>query len=435
MTGLTQHARDLSLPAQLGDPYLVLPTASELVEIVNERLLRAPSGSGDPPSARALTATVVHVRYKPAVAAAGTYTVQMDDGMEHAVSFKVHLGDKTEEGEIGGRYAEKLADACGSLTPFALIQELQASLWVFPADPKLPGAVRAFDMRRVARWIDRLGVAEPWTVRLRPSVLSLRRYKHSRRAVFHLLAKLRGEDGARDVREFGLRVLPTSEAGRSAKARAQLASLDLPIPKCVGHDPVAGWLLEEWLPGHVAERSDLSVAPHALGCAAQLHRAPADCGKNAGTSVRRVPIELLKNVEGVDAVPARLMQSMEIPASRWIHGDLHPDQVLLQDGGASLLDMDALRLGAVEEDLASWAADEFAFRESAEFDRHATLAQLAELYRSAGGVAVNAGLFRTLTAVELLGRAASSVRRLEAGALQNARRLVSLANSIASQEA
>ena len=434
MIGLTQYQRDLSLPAQLGDPNLVLPSERELLELVNERLYRAPDVGNGPGCGQVLSARVVHVRYKPMVAAAATYAVQMNDGVERAVTYKVHLGDKVEDGEVGGRYADKLGDVCAPLLPFAPLPERRASLWAFPADPELRGAVRAFDMHRVARWIDRLGVAAPWTVRLRPSVLTLRRYKHSRRAVFHVLAKLRGEEGARDVREFGLRVLPADEAAQSAEARAELGHLDLPIPKCVGHDSVAGWILEEWLPGQVAGRSDLTVAPDALRCVALLHRAPVKGSTRSAGRIRRAPVRLLEGIEGVDRIPFRFTESIEVPAARWIHGDLHPDQVLLQEGGASLLDMDALRLGAVEEDLASWAADALVFGESAEVGVEGCLGELVALYRSVGGVAVDADLFRTLTAVELLERAASSVRRLELEALQRARQLVSLAISIAGRE-
>ncbi|MFT5732448.1 MAG: hypothetical protein ACJA0P_001210 [Planctomycetota bacterium] len=433
MIGLTPYARDLSLPARLGDPGLVLPTELELVDLVNEHLHDVSAEGASGGVGLAQRAKVVHVRYKPGVAAAATYAVGLDGGAEHAVTYKVHLGDKAVEGEVGGRYAEQLVAASAPLRPFAALPDRDASLWVFPADPKLRGAVRAYDMRRTARWIDRLGVVEPWTVRLRPSVVTLRRYKHSRRAVFHVLAKLRGDNGARDVREFGLRVLPMVEAGRSVERRLALASLDLPVPRCVGHDPVAGWILEEWLPGKAAERTDLSVAPHALRCAAQLHQAPVASHLAPGTQRRRAPMELLQGIAGVETLPPHLGQPLDVPATSWIHGDLHPDQVLIQGSGASLLDMDALRLGAIEEDLASWAADMLAFDDSASLDAAVVLANLQDLYRTVGGPSVDKARLRALTIIELFERAAAAVRRLEEGAFVHASRLVAVARSITGQ--
>ncbi|QDV08190.1 hypothetical protein Poly30_37260 [Planctomycetes bacterium Poly30] len=431
MIGLTQYARDLSLPAQLGDSGLVPPSEREILDLVNERLCARDDQTGS--ADLAVEARVVHVRYKPGVALAATYAVRLEDGGEHAVTYKVHLGDKVEDREVGGRYAEQLALACAPLRPFALLAERHASLWVFPADPKLRGAVRAHDMHRVARWIDRLGVAEPFTVRLRPSVLTLRRYKHSRRAVFHVLAKLRGESGARDVVEFGLRVLTSDAAARSAERRMGLAALDLPIPKCLGHDPVAGWILEEWLEGVVAERDDLLVAGQALRCAARLHRAP-HAGVNVSShgpavSSRLAPLELLRGIQGADELPARFRAPLDVPATHWIHSDLHPDQVLIHGDGASLLDLDDLRSGAVEEDLASWAADAAAL--STTLDADEMFGELVDLYREVGGGAVDLERLRALTCIELLERAAASVRRLESGALSRAERLLSSTNSLA----
>jgi aminoglycoside phosphotransferase (APT) family kinase protein len=122
-----------------------------------------------------------------------------------------------------------------------------------------------------------------------------------------------------------------------------------------------------------------------------------------------------------------------VPATSWIHGDLHPDQVLIQGSGASLLDMDALRLGAIEEDLASWAADMLAFDDSASLDAAVVLANLQDLYRTVGGPSVDKARLRALTIIELFERAAAAVRRLEEGAFVHASRLVAVARSITGQ--
>lgn len=426
MIGLSHYARDLALPAELGDPELVCPGEEEIVALVNEHLI------GEVSAGLAEKAQVVHVRYKPSVASAATYSVTMDGGVEFAVTYKVHLGDKVEDRSVGGRYVETLTEACAPLKPFALLPERRASLWVFPADPELRGVVRAFDMRRVARWIEQLGVVEPWAVRRRPSVLSLRRYKHSRRAVFHVLAKLRGEDGARDVREFGLRVLPEDKATISSERRMSLASLDLPIPKCVGFEPVAGWILEEWLPGTSVEATDLSAAPQAFQCAGRLHGTPLPgaMAMAMATEPRRrsADPELLRSIPGVDSDDPLLRTHVDLSTTHWIHGDLHPDQVLLQEEGASLLDLDDLRPGAIEEDLASWAADAVTVQNSP-----GAVEEVLGLYRSHADLPVDGRRLQALTVIELLERAAATIRRLEVEALDRAARWVAFARAVAEE--
>ncbi|MGK0480714.1 MAG: hypothetical protein ACJAQ3_000679 [Planctomycetota bacterium] len=103
-------------------------------------------------------ARLVDVRYRPSVATSATYAVRDIHGVEHFVTYKVHLGGRAENRVVGGRYADRVRKVCDPLLPYELLPERMASLWVFPADPELRGAVRALNSARTASWIGSLGL-------------------------------------------------------------------------------------------------------------------------------------------------------------------------------------------------------------------------------------------------------------------------------------
>ncbi|WP_145200405.1 phosphotransferase [Planctomycetes bacterium Poly30] len=426
MIGLTPSVRDLYLPAELGDPRLAPPSEAELVDLVNDRLCICEGNSS--PETCTTEARIVHARYRPSVASAATYAVRDIHGLEHFVTYKAHLGDRAENRVVGGRYAEKVSAACAPLRPYALLPERMASLWVFPADPELRGAVRVLDTERTAAWIEGLGAVSPWTVRPHGTMVSLKRYEHSRRAIYRVRIGLDGDPGESYGREFGLRILPGECAAQSAIWRSQLAGQPLPIPRLVGHDPINGWILEEWMAGTSADSHDYSVMDHAMVSAASLHGAPIASGSHAGTKRRLAPMDLLNGIPGIQRVPDWLWRPLEVPANGWIHGDLHPDRVLLRGEGAALLGVDGLRPGAPEEDIASWAADALAQGGAGEVDE--VIEELVGLYREAGGGEVERERLRALIAIELMERAASAIRDLQADALLRAARLVSMVTSV-----
>ncbi len=424
MIGLTHYDRDLELPGKLGDERLIPPSESGLTDLVNEHLLRAENSAG--PDLQAVSSEVAHVRYKSRVAIAATYAVRLNSGEQRAITYKAHLGDKGQQRLVGGRYASKLAEDCSPLRPFAYLEERGASLWVCPADPELRGLIRAFDMRRTARWIDRLNVEPGWVMRVRASTLELKRYKYSRRAVLQVVAKFRCGESDRRTRGLGLRVLPPAIAAKSIAQRALVADFNLPIPRLLGWDESAGWLLEEWLPGTPSDRDDLSITPQAMACVVRLHRSPTVGLAARESRTQAAPVALLGAFNKQASLPAWLSNPVEVPSTARIHGDLHPDQVLIDGAQSSLLDLDSLRYGSKEEDLASWIVDGIALRNECGVDF--LIGSTVEQYRTAGGDQVDEPLLRMLVAVELVCRAAAGVRRLEQGAIRNASRLLDQVN-------
>ncbi len=118
--------------------------------------------------------------------------------------------------------------------------------------------------------------------------------------------------------------------------------------------------------------------------------------------------------------------------ARWIHGDIHPDQLLRRPTGAALLDLDCLRPGAPEEDIASWAADVIALDRRAEFEQAS--APIVDGYTAAGGGALDERTLRAWVVRGLAERAAAGIRRLEVDAITRAHEILDAAERIGREE-
>jgi aminoglycoside phosphotransferase (APT) family kinase protein len=125
-------------------------------------------------------------------------------------------------------------------------------------------------------------------------------------------------------------------------------------------------------------------------------------------------------------------------AERWIHGDLHADQVAPLDGepggqpgSFALLDLDALGAGDPLRDLASWLADDVARERSTELLRSAVDdGPFLAGYLRAGGARPEAPALAAAVAAALLRAAAAGLRRLQRGAPGRALELLALAEDL-----
>ncbi len=155
---------------------------------------------------------------------------------------------------------------------------------------------------------------------------------------------------------------------------ATMLPLPVPVPVRVG-GPGGGypwpWAVVRWLPGRTAEEA----APHDPGQAARtLGSFVRDLGRPAPADAPRNPargVPLLDRDPGVrgrlarwaehspvdtDAVLARWEQSLAAPGwagpPLWIHGDLHPANLLVADGRlAGVIDFGDLAAGDPATDL------------------------------------------------------------------------------------
>jgi phosphotransferase family enzyme len=281
------------------------------------------------------------------------------------------------------------------------------------------------NLRRTARGLDGAAIWSPWVLRLRASRLKPVRYKPERRVVFQLEARLRGAADERDLRLLGVRVLAPEVAARVASHRQALDAEF--VPRLLHTELEAGVLVEDWLPGSVPAPDDYSGGLEAGRLLARLHGLPLERLPPGGPSLRGFePLEidprLARQVALLPPIPAATPAVM-------VHGDLHPDQVLEHKGDRFLLDLDTLRAGTGEEDLASWVGGHLADQPDLTFE--AAAGELLEGYRHAGGL-VNLTRLRIMVVHELAARAAGGIRRLERDALAKAGRLLELSRAVGS---
>lgn len=220
-------------------------------------------------------------------------------------------------------------------------------------------------------------------------------------------------------RSFAVRALPVAEARRVASARRALGSGApvVPLAAALGE---AGLLFEPWLDVTSFPGDSFDHAEAAGSALALLHRSgPPDgfpCRARGGGRglLRWIGLEHAHVPIPNDAQRA------------FVHGDLHPDQVVLDERGAPLLmDLDCLGRGDPRRDLASWVADRLALEPGLELG--AAAEPLLRGYGLSGGEQFEPRELAAFVADELVAQAAAAVRRLERQALARARLLLETA--------
>ena len=429
MSLLRVHERERDLPARLGDHCLILPGDEEFAQLVRRHLCE-----DSEPELAGLE--LVHARWKAGLSLSGMWEVQLASGERRFVSLKLHLDGAGAKRASYERPNEHVAATSAPLRSFASLRGGAATLVTMPADRCLRGLARVMNLRKCARLLDETELWRPLVMRRRSSTLELLRYKPERRAVLRLEARLKSRSATAEpdpaaspgsVRRMGVRVLPPERAQRAAHARTEIdPSLG---PRLLHADGPTGTLFEEWLDGSVHAPDDFAHALAAGATLARLHATPA-----SGRTRARDRFEL----ESLAArVPNGLLPLTRVPpapslsAQHSIHGDFHPDQCIETLHGMRLLDLDELGAGAPEEDLASWIAD--ALREAPDARLRDVSGPLLEGYRSGGG-RLRRTLLADFLADDLVARAAAGLRRLEAGAVARALRLIERAGQVAHEK-
>lgn len=415
MSGLRQRDRDRHLPARIGEASLVPPSVEEILGMVSDLLI--PSEGTKP-----IVAHLTHARWKHGVAAAATYSLHWPDGFESWVTWKKHLSGK------GGKHASSMVEkewrstSEHRLLPGTILSD-GAYLVSFPRDRVLPGLERALDDKRTIRWIKELDLFDSSEVRRRRSTFTVLRYKPERRAVMAVNLSLKNSDGTRGERRVGVRVHEPEETMRIEATRAALKpDKGLRYPALLGSDPTAGILLEEWVTGTAPADGSFEHVELVGEALAHLHNMLPP----AGEMPEKVPsLGILRTLDAdLAAESERLMRAVPLPRGRvLIHGDMHPDQWILDDEGIVMLDLDALRPGEPEEDLASWLADAHLEGEAADDQRE----RLIAAYEEAGGPGINSFRLDQLILRQIVIHASSALRRMELNAEEQARKLMEAA--------
>jgi aminoglycoside phosphotransferase (APT) family kinase protein len=425
LNGLRAWPRDPQLPARAGEPQLAPPDEAGVLGLVSEHLLRR----GAPPP---VAAEWTYARWKPGVAVSAAFALRFADDAERLVHVKRYAGDKA--GHVAARHAP-FADEPGRgppderLRPGAALPGEHLLLSCFPHDRELPGLPRLLDLHRTKRLLAEAGTFGDRVVRTHRSSARLLRYRPEARAVLCLELGLKAPGGARSTARMAARVLPPPRAaGVIAMRRA--APMPAAAPRLLAVEERTGLLFEEWLEVETRAPDDFSHAPQAGAALAALH-VPVR-GAGAGRQRR---LAALQPLFAWHPRLASLSAGARAPAADappcWTHGDVHPDQVALAlTGGApALLDLDRLAPGQPADDLASWIADALAAQPELSLADAGAL--LLDGYAAAGGDPPAPRALAACVAVVLVARAAAVLRRLQAGAVDEAARLLARARDLA----
>ncbi|MFT7484198.1 MAG: hypothetical protein ACI9F9_000038 [Candidatus Paceibacteria bacterium] len=420
MSSLRYYDRDIGLACRLGDDGLQLPTEDELLGLVQGHLC---NDVGPEP----VSALLTFARWKPGMAVLGTWEVAFDDGMLRVISWKKYMGDKAPNAAASYRVNDHMRKAAEPLQAFAFLPEQSGLLSSFPVDRVLRGAARALDLRRVGRALDNSGIWSGRVFRRRSSSIELLRYKPERRAVLCLHAKLkvRTDSGADEAgsRRLGVRVLDPGEARRVIAAREKCVAPTL--PKLLYAEPEVGLLFEEWIEGTPVGPVEFADAEASAEVLSQLHQ---NIGQAPPRSYSRDgAYQLLSRVPALMEKANAISTAEPATGICWIHGDFHPDQFIKAPGALRLVDADALRVGAPEEDLASWVADHLCHEAGVEY--RDAVGPLIEGYCSQSK-GIDHAYLRSLVREELVQRAAAALRRLEQSAEERAGDLLNLARAL-----
>ena len=404
---------DAELPARMGEPGLCAPSEQNVLAICREHLSM-------PDAAQAIC---THARWKRGTSLATSWSVQSSLGSTAQIVLK--------------RYALQKAALLAmreQLPGQVVLADQGFAAWRFPTDRELPGLARLFDMHRTTRLLHRLMFLDPWVARWSSSNVETLRYKPENRAVLRLDLDVRfgNKDGLRSRRLVGARALRVSDALRNLELRAFLehAAGHGPWPRLLGGQARTGLVFEQWLSGTVGARDDFRHAFEAGGLLRDLHTRSLPGPLRKLSHEPRVVSDLFDGDGTARSLAGR------IPAPRrsrngWIHGDVHPDQLLMssEDGRARLLDLDNLNVGDPHRDLACWIADQLSQTPNL------SLEDAANALLAGYGYPIDTGTLRENVAFELSVLAAGALRRLEPRAQERANSLLERAVDLLPQRA
>lgn len=418
MNGLESREHDPAIVRLLPQETLAAPSGEQVCALLRETLAQGAV-------AQPLTARLLWARWKPRTALSTVHAVACDDGQTRLVTLRRHSGGKS-----GGRIEDRAAELAAPWQPMALAAD-GALISVWPHDGELPGLPRALDLARLSRALEETPLAAGGHIRRRRSSVGLLRYKPSRRAVLRLDLVLRDANERLFERQAILRVLTPAAAASSARERAALPAGF--APRIWLHEERTGLLVEEFLLAKLAFGllADDALDLLAMERSAALRAAQGASSKSGSTDewIEDETASLLALFEvdpELHARTARLLarHSRRRVALARVHGDYHPGQIALTDDGRTVVyDWDECRLDEVCTDAATWAAERMRT-----LDAGAGEVLLERLLKA--DPLLDERQLRERVVMELLRKAAGSIRRLELGAVSFARNMTDLAEKL-----
>jgi thiamine kinase-like enzyme len=352
---------------------------AELASLVEARALPG----GDAKRMRVERCRIERVRYKPGRSCLVSYALELRGDGEGESCEQILCGRMYPPNESASRYAKALRAPLAAVafgTPVAQLPSLDMVVWAFPNERKLTSLARLTDGASL-----RSRALPGLVTRLRGPQWRLERSSHSivhyvpehtctvravldacrsdglrRRSVVY--GKAYYDDGGRHVGE-AMRQLSQSRAVQSGM---------LGIARPLAYEEGDRILWQEGLDGetleqrHPDDRIPVASLWQVAGAVASLHGSPI-------TQLPRLrPADVLADLRDRARVVAgsrpqlrpvleRIVRALSKSqphsgAAATLHGDLHPKNVFLIGERVWLIDLDAIRRGPAEHDLASWIA-------------------------------------------------------------------------------
>ena len=314
------------------------------------------------PAADVRAASVRYVRYKPHTNCLVAYRLDVAGAESQTMDIhaKVHRLDAPEK--LGK--ARQRAPVPGRLGVGRIVLEDRGLVvWAFPNDLRLRTVRRLTDRHARARLLRRLVPDRP---ELWAGTLETLRYKPERRYV----ARLETASGAQAV----LKVHAAPRYDRAAAGAAAFRSCPpLRVPRLLGRGDAEGIVALEWLTGRLlaAALADGAVAlatVTAVGAAlGELHSQRCSSLPTIEPGMEAAGLlDLAADLAFLCPDLARAAQDLAgrlaarlrepSPARCPIHGDFYAEQVLLDDAGVAIFDLDRAALGDPAADLGTFIA-------------------------------------------------------------------------------
>ncbi len=300
------------------------------------------------------SARCVYLRYKPGISCIACFNVKSssDDCLVHVIAYRRDAHDKLSKAVNDRDSRNRIVDL-----------ELALVISVFPEDSELKALSRLFDSDDDRSILSKL---VPDRKDLQTGTLATLRYKPERRYVARL--DVDGKPAA------VLKLHTEADYSQARRATKSLSSIDvIHVPQVLGHSDRHAAILRSWQPGVSVDclLSTPAIARHALKeggrLLAQLHghttsklppQTPAWEAKtlcdtamdfhalcpNLATAMQRVAMRC--------ATLIGKLPTLSVP----IHGDFHPQQILVDDGNHTLIDFDSSALGHPASDLGNFLA-------------------------------------------------------------------------------
>ena len=326
---------------------------------------------------------VERVRYKPGRSCLVCYALDVRLGGGEETSEQILCGRMYPPNESASRYRKAMQaplSTAGVGSPLMHLPDLDMVVWAFPNERKLAGLQRLTNdawlrVRTLPALVTQLHGPD-W--RLEHSTHRLVHYVPEHTCTVRADLDVRGADGLRRRSVVYGKAYYDGSGARTADAMRQLwqsravQSGALGIARPLAYEPRDRVLWQEGLEGetlegsHPDDRIPERVLRRIAGAIAALHGSPV--ARLQSLTPADVLADLCARVAVMSYARPRLQERLDrivrtlsaappfAAAAATLHGDLHPKNLFLIGERVCLIDLDGIRRGPAEHDLASWIA-------------------------------------------------------------------------------